>query len=337
MQLRESEIRPVALMEDKRDKLRLDREFLLNRQDRFVDVECPACGSPSSAVWDHKEGFRFVQCEDCSTIYMSPRPDQALILEFYRQSLNYAEWNRTIFPATEKARMEKIIRPRARRLVDASQRLGLSGGTVLEIGAAYGTFGLAVEELGFFDRYIAVEPTADLAQTCRDRGFETHECPVEELELGADRVDVVAAFEVIEHLFDPQRFIEAAIRCLKPDGLLVLSCPNSDALGPLTLKAKDPSFNHEHLNYFTPSSLSGALARYGLTIEETETPGLLDVELLGTALKRAGEGGELEFWRRLFERATEDDLDRLQNLVASAGLSSHMWIVARKPRSDRPA
>ncbi|MEM6533231.1 MAG: class I SAM-dependent methyltransferase [Myxococcota bacterium] len=331
MPLRESEIRPVALMNDKRDKLRLDREFLLAREHRFVDVACPACGHRPSAPWDSKDGFQFVQCSACSTIYMNPRPNQDLLLEFYRQSLNYAEWNRTIFPATEKARMEKIIRPRAARLVDASRRLGVTGGTVLEIGAAYGTFGLAIEEIGYFDRYVAVEPTSDLAQTCRNRGFETHECAIEELNLEDERIDVVAAFEVIEHLFDPECFVSAAIRIMRPGGLLILSCPNSDALGPLTLKACDPTFNHEHLNYFTPSSLSRLLKGHGLEIEETHTPGQLDVELLASTLEQSESGGDHGFWRRLFAQASQDDLDRLQGLIAKVGLSSHMWIIARKP------
>jgi len=38
--------------------------------------------------------------------------------------------------------------------------------------------------------------------------------------------DAVTAFEIIEHLFDPDHFLEEVYRVLKPEGIFVLSTPN---------------------------------------------------------------------------------------------------------------
>jgi SAM-dependent methyltransferase len=46
---------------------------------------------------------------------------------------------------------------------------------------------------------------------------------------GPDTFDVVCAFETIEHLIDPERFVAEARRVLKPDGILVASTPRAAA------------------------------------------------------------------------------------------------------------
>jgi SAM-dependent methyltransferase len=41
--------------------------------------------------------------------------------------------------------------------------------------------------------------------------------------------DVVCAFQVMEHIYDVKGFLIAAIKCLKPDGYLVISVPNNES------------------------------------------------------------------------------------------------------------
>ena len=50
-----------------------------------------------------------------------------------------------------------------------------------------------------FAKVIGIEPTPDLAQTCRDLGIHIIEAPYEQVAL-CEKVDVIAHFEVIEHL-----------------------------------------------------------------------------------------------------------------------------------------
>lgn len=41
--------------------------------------------------------------------------------------------------------------------------------------------------------------------------------------------DVVTAFEVIEHVMDHKKFLQEALRLLRPNGIFIMSTPNSDA------------------------------------------------------------------------------------------------------------
>lgn len=43
------------------------------------------------------------------------------------------------------------------------------------------------------------------------------------------RYDAVCSFQVLEHVADPRSFLEAAMSCLRPGGLLIVSVPSYDS------------------------------------------------------------------------------------------------------------
>ncbi len=326
--LTEEDIRPAKLMADKTAALEADKQFLRDRRDAWVEVPCPACGSSESTPFGEKEGFAYRECPACGTIYTNPRPSNETLEEFYATSQNYAYWNEHIFPATEDARRDGLFRPRAARTLAYCERHGVARGTLLEVGSAFGTFCEAVRELDAFERIVALEMTSDLAETCRKRGFEVIEQPLERVE-GEAFADVVAAFEVIEHVFDPEVFVRGCRRLLRPGGLMIFSCPNGRGFDNAVLGTRSGTFDHEHLNYFCPSSLAGLLERCDMEVVEVETPGKLDVDLVG----KAAERGDLDldahpFLRELY--AGEDDTARaaFQTFLAENRLSGHLWIAA---------
>jgi len=330
--LKENDIRPPELMKQKAWAVEADRQFLRDCSDRFVPVNCPACDSAESHPWAGKEGFTYRECNHCGTLFTSPRPTGEILAAFYRQSQNYAVWNSSIFPATEAARRERIFVPRARRTIDLCRQFGVEGGTMLEVGAAFGTFCDAVREHAFFGKIVAVEPTPGLAQTCRERGFITHEETVEALTFPRGGADVIAAFEVIEHLFSPQDFIRRCADFLRPGGLLICSCPSGTGLGTLVLREKARVVDHEHLNYFNPKSVGMLLERCGLETLEVTTPGELDVDLLLNQLREEpGTKVHCPLIEQMLRDPSPEAGARLQEFLKAAKLSSHLWFVGRKP------
>ena len=181
-------------------------------------------------------------------------------------------------------------------------------------------------------RIVAVEPTRNLAQSCRQRGLEVFETPVEQLDLGSDELfDVAVNFEVIEHLFDPGAFIAHMGRLLRPGGLLVVACPNGKGFDIETLGPLSDTVDHEHLNYFNPASLSKLIEREGFETVESVTPGKLDAELV----RKHALTGALDLSRQPFlQKVLVDEWDALggtfQQFLIENQLSSNMWIVARK-------
>lgn len=332
MALSENEIRPDALMAGQAERFANDVRRLRERSHEFVVVPCPACGSEQRALRFEKYGMRFVDCGECGTLYTCPRPAPAVLDWYYANSENYAYWNKFIFPASENARREKIFRPRAQRLMQACRKFGVGDGMLFEVGAGFGTFAECVRDLALFKHIVLVEPTPDLAQTCRDKGFEVLQQPVEHIDLSLYQADVVANFEVIEHLFSPIDFLQACFRLLRPGGLIMLSCPNSRGFDTEMLQEKSNAIDVEHLNYFHPDSLARIANRAGFEVLEVSTPGALDAELV----RKKVLSGEFQLGEnRFLRRVLIDEWDRLgapfQQFLAENRLSGHLTLVARKP------
>lgn len=330
----ELEIRPKDLMDKQRVAALTDAGRLLSRYSEFVDVDCPACGENNFVYKFKKNSIRYVECKECRTFYMNPRPSPNLLEWFYQGSPNYAYWSDVIFPASETARLQKIFVPRVDRLFDLCTKFNVEKNAILEIGAGFGTFCSEVKRRGIFNKVVAVEPTPNLAKTCRERGLEVLELPVEKIELDTSELfDVVASFEVIEHLFDPVNFIKHMKCLLKPGGIIMLTCPSGQGFDVETLGRISDTVDHEHLNYFNPESITKMVTKLEMEVLEVFTPGVLDAELVrNKIIDREFDVSEQPFLKKVLL----DDWDKLggpfQNFLIEQGLSSNMWLVARKAK-----
>ena len=327
----EADIRPDDLLRGHAERYAADIARLFAHKNEFVCVPCPACSAKESRLAFEKLELTYVICTECETMYVNPRPTPELLGMYYAQSENYAYWNKYIFPASEAARRERIFRPRAERVAKICDRYKVTPGALLEIGAGFGTFCEEVRRLGTFSRVLAVEPTPDLAETCRQRGLEVIEKPIEQVSTEGLRVDAVACFEVLEHIFSPRDFLATCASVLSPGGLLVISCPSVKGFDIAVLGKASNSVDVEHLNYFHPASLSRLVTESGFEVLEVSTPGKLDAELV----RKKVLAGEFSLASQPFlQLVLIDEWDRVgatfQQFLADAGLSSHLWLVARR-------
>ncbi len=329
--LSETELCPPDLLSGQEEAFARDVQRLVARVDEFVEVACPTCDQPDGPVAMTKWGFQWKHCPRCATVFMSPRPSIAVMSDYYVNSENYAYWAEHIFPASEDARREKVQRPWLKRIVGYCDTFEVARGTLLEVGPGFGTFSALAAESGHFDRVMAVEPTPEMAASCRERGVEVIEARIEDAGALLPEVDVVVAFEVIEHLFSPATFLAECARLVRPGGLVVLSCPNGQGFDIATLGAVSLAVDPEHVNLMNPASLSRLLARTGFEVVSATTPGRLDAEFVRDAVR----AGAIDFSDQPFlTRVLIDEWDELggpfQQFLADNGLSSHMWIVGRR-------
>src|SRR4030095_11612666 len=101
--LSESELCPVELLAEQEAAFARDIARLHAREGEFVVTDCPDCDSADSRPAFRKYGFAFQQCNSCQTIYMSPRPPEAVMADYYANSENYAISAAPIFPASDAA------------------------------------------------------------------------------------------------------------------------------------------------------------------------------------------------------------------------------------------
>lgn len=328
--MKENDIRPEELLKKVLELHEEDIKDLMKQHDHFVEVNCPCCGEREHNFEYEKEGFIFDKCDKCNTIYINPRPTVDMLADFYARSRSMNYWNDVMFPKSEIYRKEKLFKSRASKVIEICKKYGNDFGTIVDVGAGYGTFCEVLKETNTFKKVIAVEPSTGLAKTCEEKGIETINTPIEKVSL--INVSVVTNFEVIEHLFDPEEFVRACADVLPKDGILVITTPNIEGFELKMLKKLSPNIGGpDHLNYFTPYSISYLLEKCGFEVLEVTTPGKLDVELVRKEIINGNiDVSEDRFLKTvLVDHWEEVGLD-FQKFLEDNKLSSHMWAVAKK-------
>ena len=194
----------------------LDRDF-----DNYN--ECPACKSSNNEYKFSKYELSFNQCKECKTIFMNPRPSQKSMNEYYKTSRNYEYWAKNIFPQSANARKEKICKPSLSRIKKTlGNIIDFKSSSVLEVGPGFGIFAELCNQEKVFKEYAVLEPTPSLAKHCREIGLNVFEESIETFD-NKGAYNMIFAFEVLEHIYEPNIFLEKCNSLLDHNGILVIS------------------------------------------------------------------------------------------------------------------
>ncbi|MEV4352123.1 class I SAM-dependent methyltransferase [Actinoplanes sp. NPDC049596] len=150
---------------------------------------------------------------------------------------------------------------RERRALLARNLRRLPGvpGRALDIGAAGGGNTRVLQRHGWSP--IAVEYGHDGAQAAHDRALPTVRGDGRHLPFASESVDLVVAFDVLEHIDDDERVVAEMRRVLRPGGSALITVPCDMKLW----SAHDEAVGH--LRRYTRGTLRTAVESGGLEIE----------------------------------------------------------------------
>jgi len=331
MKSTEEKIRPKNLIKQAKIYFDQDVNYLRKNKNTFVEVDCPACKSNKKKFYFKKKIFKYFICIRCETVYVTPRPSEKLLFNFYKNSKLYSFWNKFIFPASERERKKIIFKPRAKKIIKILKKNLIKNNALIDIGAGHGTFCEVMKNTGFFKKVIAIEPNYDGYLKCKEKKIETYNCPIENLKKTTlKNINVATSFEVIEHVFNPKKFIQKIVKKLTTQSVIILTCPNVKGFDVQTLHKKSDTYDHEHLNYFNPYSINVLLKKCNLKTIEIITPGELDLDIIFNKFKEK----KILFKNFFFINLMKDKKLRynFQNFIKKNNLSSHMWVIAKKIR-----
>lgn len=109
--MKEEEIRPDNLMAENGKLHAKDAAEILIRRKEFKKINCPACESEKQKFAFKKDGFNFVICLKCGTLFVNPRPPRELLINFYKNSRSIRHWSDKIFPASCGFEVVEILTP----------------------------------------------------------------------------------------------------------------------------------------------------------------------------------------------------------------------------------
>ncbi|MDA0747516.1 MAG: class I SAM-dependent methyltransferase [bacterium] len=329
--MKEAEIRPQDLFKQYLALAREDAETFFDFG-RFVNVACPACGSVPSRPAFEKYGFQYVVCDHCGSLYNSPRPTPEMFEDYYKKGKAVEFWGSDFYRVTAESRREKMFRPRAELIAQlVKDQGGAARGTFLDIGSGYGIFGEEMRRLGCFEQVVGVEPSPGLAEICRGKGFEVIEKYAEDLSAEDADCRVAAAFEVLEHVFDPYTFLSGVRRVLKENGLLVFTTLTISGFDLQVLWQESNSIHPpHHINLLSVEGLQAVVERSGFELVELSTPGKLDIDIVSNALKDNPDLQLPGFVSYLLHHRGEKTRTEFQQFLQNHCLSSHVRVIARK-------
>ena len=87
--MKEEEIRPQKIFDEYLRLAELDTQTFFNGVE-YHDIQCPACGSKGERAFN-KCGFDYSSCPDCSTLYVSPRPESGAFKRYYTEAPSVKE------------------------------------------------------------------------------------------------------------------------------------------------------------------------------------------------------------------------------------------------------
>jgi SAM-dependent methyltransferase len=149
---------------------------------------------------------------------------------------------------------------RERRNLLSRALTGVQAGRALDVGAAGGGNTRVLLRQGW--RAAALEYGKDGAQVCAERGIPVLRGDATRLPVAPESLDLVVAFDVLEHLDDDRAAVEGIVRALRPGGTFLVAVP----CDPRLWSAHDVAVGH--VRRYTRPELGDLLTGGGLVLED---------------------------------------------------------------------
>jgi 2-polyprenyl-3-methyl-5-hydroxy-6-metoxy-1,4-benzoquinol methylase len=271
---------------------------------------CPICGIVGPRLWvrgpdrlhGRAEEYTLLRCAACSLVWLSrpPQPEE--------MHLHYT----TAYHKLISAAGDNPVKRWKARKVDLAQLK--QSGALLDLGCSSGSF---LESMrGQSWKLYGIEMSSDCAKEAEARcGAQVFVGNILAAPFQCEMFDVITCFDVLEHLFEPQRVMEKVAKWLKPGGIFFVQVPNIDSAEARVFGTYWHGLElPRHLFHYSPKSLKYL----------AESAGLLQVSL--EARRNPAVGTSLRyFWDDVFHA-----VGIRRTPVAYRGEASLPWRAGRK-------
>lgn len=292
-------------------------------------VNWPTCKADDEIPAFERHGFAYVESSVCGSLYAPIRPSEDELCAWYRESAPAKFWREQLLPASELARRENIIRPRADWVLDGIAEYVPAARRLLDVSAnGRGLVDLVAAE-STLQQIVAAGMTADL------EGVSTARILVQPTRVadlpGHGLADVIVAVDALDRAADLGALIKAFEQSLVPGGVVFATVPVSSGFEIQTLWERSSSvLPPDKLNLPSVAGLQLLFAAPTWEFLELSTPGMFDVEMVRRAITSAPDAPWPRVVRALVERTDLAGRTALVELLQSRRLASFARLVVRK-------
>ncbi|MFN7992063.1 MAG: class I SAM-dependent methyltransferase [Bryobacteraceae bacterium] len=208
--------------------------------------------------------FEVVACTNCGLIRLTPQPPPEELSRYYPSNYWFSP-DASLAARLEEAYRRVVLRDHVRFVSRAVVDSGETG-PVLDVGCGGGLFPRMLRERGF--TAIGLDAAQDAAAVAwRTNGVPVSCGHLDRAPLRAGTCAAVTMFHVLEHLYDPRAYLEAARLLLRPNGRLIAQVPNA---GSWQFRLLGPRWNGvdvpRHLIDFRSRDLEKVMSAAGFTV-----------------------------------------------------------------------
>ena len=203
-------------------------------------------------------GYDVAVCVQCGGSFADGIPDQSTFDRYYRDMSKYE------YAQRDGAESEYDSRRLALIAGIVTPHIESPAARVLDVGCASGRLLAHIRDRGY-PNVSGLDPSPACASAAaRLYGIVVRTMTLGEIARNAELFDVVIMVGVLEHLRDLDGAFDHLRAILPPGGLLYVEVPDVTAFADWP-NAPYQDFSTEHINFFSPVSLSNLMLRHGFT------------------------------------------------------------------------
>jgi SAM-dependent methyltransferase len=194
--------------------------------------------------------YRIVKCEKCSLVFSSP------ILSPEKMSLLYGEST-----CNYKDQIQYLIKTYF-KLVEHIKSDLPKNPKVLEVGCGNGFFLKALTDLNFTKNVFGVEPSSKMVLEANSALRNRIRVNIFKPDLfPKNSFDLILCFHTLDHMFDPNEFVQGAYAMLKKNGYAIVVVHDTEGLSVKLFGEKSAIFDVEHIYLFNKKTLRDIFER----------------------------------------------------------------------------
>ena len=201
-------------------------------------------------------GYDVVICKSCGAGYADDIPEQGYFDRYYAEMSKYehsessgkvSQYDANIFSKTVDFLLPHIKKT----------------DSIADIGCATGALLSELKKRGF-SKVVGYDPSKECCDTARRLyDVEVRQSTISQLATVKEKYDLVMMTGVLEHLSNVELSVATLIKMLNPGGQLFIAVPDASRYQNW-FTAPYQFFSMEHINFFSPQSLSNLMSRHGL-------------------------------------------------------------------------
>lgn len=226
----------------------------------MAETKCLVCGS--DALFEHfsatdslvsGDKFMIMGCSDCGFVLTSDPPDEKNIGTYYLSEdyISHTDRKRNLTEWLYHFARRFMLGRKARLVARACRK---ANGKLLDIGSGTGYFASFMKEKGWAVKGVEI---SDIALGFSVSHFSLDVVPPDMVRnLPDESFDCITLWHVLEHFYDPDRWMKEIYRLLKDDGRCILALPNIASADSKRFRESWAALDvPRHLWHFAPDTL----------------------------------------------------------------------------------